>query len=226
MQLIKKNGITLFLLVLAFHCVCIYLGYEVLRIAAKLFLIPLLAAWFWANTTKGLSAFNLLVFAGLSFSFLGDLLLTRAGETYFLLGMLAFIVTHICNSTYFLKLRGIQLNRIKEAVVAAIILLIITIVVFLSLKPYLGNFLIPILIYMAIISIMAILATNTLSEPSLKKTALRFFIPGAALFVLSDGILAMNKFLFHQPLLDIVVMLTYGGAQCLLVLGFSKTGKN
>ena len=224
MQLIKKYGITMFLLVLAFHCACIYLGYEVLRTASKLFLMPLLATWFWANTTNRSSPYHLLIFAGLLFSFLGDLILTRSGETFFLLGMLAFVGTHICNSIYFYKLRSIHVNRMQEAGLAAIILFIITIVVFTLLKPYLSNFTIPILIYMAIISMMAILATNTLSNPSLKKMALAFFIPGAALFVLSDGMLAMNKFLLHQPLLDIVVMLTYGGAQCLLILGFSETG--
>jgi len=213
----------MFLLVLGFHCVCIYLGCEAWRTASKLLLIPLLAAWLWSNTKKNSRPSNPPVYAGLLFSFLGDLILARPGETFFLLGMLAFVGTHLCNSIYFFKLRNIHVNRMKEAILAAIVLLIITIIVFTTLDPFLGNFKIPILVYMAIISIMAILATNTMGDPFLKKIAVQFFIPGAALFIFSDGTLAMNKFYYHKPMLDILVMLSYGSAQWLLVLGFSKT---
>ena len=70
---------------------------------------------------------------------------------------------------------------------------------------------------------MAVLASNTFTSTNFKKEAITCFIPGAAFFVLSDGLLALNKFLYHQPILDILVMLTYGLAQYFLVRGFVKT---
>ena len=165
---------------------------------------------------------NRLVYFGLLFSFLGDLLLIQYGDFFFLSGMLAFTGTHICNSIYFFKLNPVSISGGRAALLAAAILMIITIVVLGMLNPYLGIFQLPVIIYMLIISSMAILAANTASAPLLKHIALQCFIPGAALFVLSDGMLAMNKFLYHQPLLDIAVMLTYGGAQYFLVNGFMQ----
>ena len=73
---------------------------------------------------------------------------------------------------------------------------------------------------MFIISLMAFLATGTIQNESIKRTAFKFFIPGAVLFVVSDATLAINKFLVHQTYLDIVVLLTYGLAQYFLVKGF------
>ena len=226
MRFIKKQGILFFLIVLFAHCVFIYLGMDIARIVSKLLLLPILALYLLASATKSGNPVSRLVYFGLLFSFLGDLLLTQSGETFFLLGMLAFIGTHVCNGIYFLKLQSISIRNGKASSLAAIILFLITLVVFSVLNPYLENFQLPILVYMVIISCMAILAANTESAPSLKKIALQCFIPGAALFVLSDAILAMNKFLFHQPMLDIAVMLSYGGAQYFLVSGFVQRPSN
>ncbi len=219
MYLFKKYGITLFLLLLVTHCVCIYFEADTARLITKVLLIPVLMTWLRSQTGNHVP---LVVYIGLFFSFMGDILLTGSGELFFLLGMLCFIITHICNSIYFVQLRDPRNGRLREAFAAAIVLILLSAVVFAVLNPYLGSFRLPILVYMTIISIMAILAANTAANTGLREVALRFFIPGAALFVASDAILAMNKFLVHQPLLDIVVMATYGGAQYFLVKGFKN----
>jgi uncharacterized membrane protein YhhN len=222
MSLIKKYGALLFLAILIAHCVCIYFEWGTLRTITKLLLLPVLIAYLWVHTGNRLHSLQFQVYAGLIFSFLGDLLLARPGEQFFLLGMLAFIGTHVCNSIYFYRLQPLRFSRAKEAWLALIVLLVVTVVVFGALNPYLGKFKLPILVYMLIISIMGILATNTVSNPTLKSLAVQYFIPGAALFVFSDGVLAMNKFYYHKPFVDIIVMLSYGYAQFLLVLGFRE----
>lgn len=226
MNLIKKNGILLFAVVLFAHLYFIYSGNSDLRMLSKLLLLPLLALYLYASAEKAGRTMNLPAFAGLFFSFLGDLLLTQTGELYFLLGMAAFIGTHICNSIYFLKLQRLSFVKNNAALIAGFVLVFVSGAVMGTLGNKLGNLREPIILYMAIICCMAVFAANTFNHPVLKQLAIRYFIPGAAFFVLSDALLALNKFYYHEAMLDLVVMLTYGVAQCLLVMGFSRRAAN
>jgi uncharacterized membrane protein YhhN len=218
--MIKRYGVLLFILLLIFHCVFIYWEMSGLRTLSKILLIPVLLLYLYANQPKEGGNSEPLVYAGLIFSFLGDLILTRSGALFFLLGMLAFIGTHVCNSIFFYRLQKNTMQRGKGRWLAILLLVIVSAIVFLVLQPYLGSFQWPILFYMSIISCMAVLATGTFDKPSIKKIAANWFIPGAFLFVLSDALLAMNKFLWHQTVADVFVMLTYGAAQYCLVKGF------
>jgi uncharacterized membrane protein YhhN len=226
MNLIKKYGIQLFGIVLLAHLFFIYTDNADLRIVSKLLLLPLLALYLYASAEKAGRNMNLPAFAGLFFSFLGDLLLTQTGELYFLLGMAAFIGTHISNSIYFLKLQPLSLKKGGAALIAALLLTFISGAVIGKIGLVLGSFKVPIIVYMLIISCMAIFAANTYNHTILKNLAIRYFIPGAVLFVMSDGILALNKFYYHEQMLDLAVMLTYGLSQCLLVTGFSRRAGN
>ncbi|MDP1764118.1 MAG: lysoplasmalogenase [Sediminibacterium sp.] len=222
MELIKKHGIVLFALLLVMHGLFIYFGKEEPRTFSKLLLMPLLALYLYASAKKLNRQKNLPAFAGLFFAFLGDLLLTQKGESFFLLGMLAFIGTHICYSLYFLTLQKLDFSRGKPMLLAALALLILSSEVMHLTGDSLGSFKVPILLYMVIIGAMTVFATNTIHHTATKQLTIQYFIPGAGLFVLSDSILALNLFVYHEVWLDIAVMLTYGTAQCLLVLGFSK----
>ena len=226
MNLIKKQGILLFAVVLVAHLFFIYNGQGDLRTLTKLLLLPLLALYLYASAEKAGRNMNLPAFAGLFFSFIGDLLLTQNGELFFLLGMAAFIGTHICNSIYFLKLQPLHFVKNNIALIAGFVLVIVSGAVMAKLGSSLGSFREPIILYMVIISCMAVFAANTFNHTVLKHLAIRYFIPGAGLFVLSDALLALNKFYYHETYLDIFVMLTYGAAQCLLVMGFSRRAAN
>lgn len=226
MSLIKKYGVIIFAILLLLHCAFIYIGETELRTISKFLLIPFLVLYLLAATSKTQAGYNLPAYAGLFFAFLGDVLLSRSGEQFFLFGMLAFIGTHISNSIYFLKIQKLDFSKGRPMLFAAIILLIISSEVMSKTASLLEDFKVPIMLYMAIISVMAILAANTINHTQTKQLAVRFFIPGAGFFVLSDALLALNKFLYHEPSLDILVMLTYGAAQCLLVMGFSRRGAN
>jgi uncharacterized membrane protein YhhN len=222
MAMIKKYGVWLFAIILLLHCVLIYLEMSGLRTLSKILLIPVLLLYLFSNKPKEGENREPLVYAGLIFSFLGDLILTRSGELFFLFGMLAFIGTHICNSIFFYRLQKNTVQRGKGRWLAVLLLAIVSAIVFFVLQPHLGSFQWPILLYMCIISCMAVLATGTLDISSVKKTAANCFVPGAFLFVLSDALLAMNKFLWHQSFADVFVMLTYGAAQYCLVKGFAQ----
>ncbi len=219
MLVIKRYGTWFFALILVMHCLFIYFGMNDARTLTKLLLIPFLMLYLFASSGGKMSP---LIFCGLLFSFVGDMILTRSGELFFLFGMLAFMGTHICNSIFFLQLqKGYRANK-NETLMAVIIFVAVSGILFWKLQPYLGSFQWPILFYMFIIGAMAVLAIRTMNNPMIKNIAVTCFIPGATLFVLSDATLAMNKFLLHETVVDMVVMLTYGGAQYYLVKGFSK----
>ena len=228
MSTFKKNGILIFVLALITHCAFIYSGWEMGRIVSKLLLVPILIIYLYASLPKGkLSPSPVVVFIALFFSFLGDLFLTQEGTMFFLLGMVGFIVTHVCNSIYFLKLQRFSFSKPLPASLALVIIVMAIFFVFRLMQENLGDFKVPILAYMAIIAGMGILATNVILSPVYRKAAATLLIPGAGLFIVSDAILAVDKFYFHQPeIWSIPVMATYGLAQLLLVKGVEKTISN
>ncbi len=224
MEFFRKNGIRLFFFVLILHCVFIYLEMSGLRMITKLLLLPILIIYLTSNQQKDSPRISLLAHFGLLFSFFGDYLLGLSGELFFLTGMIAFMCTHICNSIYFIKLQRKPDNRIGLNImgITAIILAILIIVVYGQIADNLGEFKMPIQVYMLVIAVMAFLSAGISRKKIYAKLALRTFIPGALLFVSSDAILALNKFLLHSSLWDIPVMVTYALAQYYLVAGFKE----
>jgi uncharacterized membrane protein YhhN len=89
-----------------------------------------------------------------------------------------------------------------------------------TLKPMVGELLPAIVVYATVISLMLLTAINRFSVA--QKQSAQFVFWGALLFVLSDTLLAINK--FHTPFngAGVAVMATYGAAQYLLVRGFNK----
>jgi uncharacterized membrane protein YhhN len=224
MELFKKRGVILYLLILIAHCTFIYLEWNSWRFYSKLLLVPFLLILLYTQYTgnkKG-KTFLLPVIA-LVGSFLGDLLLGFEGSNFFLLGMLGFMITHICNSIYFYTLFKIHIKEAKNAKLALLIVTITCSLLIFLIKDNTGPFFMPIIIYMVLISVMTILSANLADSKSYNNTAIYYFIPGAGLFVLSDGLLAINKFNLQDPSMDIFVMLTYGLAQLYLVMGYYKT---
>lgn len=220
MNLPKKIGIWIFLLILFAHCCFIFLELDRFRFYSKLLVIPFLLCLFLVNFKGTKGKFYILPIVALFGSFAGDLLLAFDGAQYFLWGMLGFMVTHICNSIYFYSMHSLQVTKSKIALLALLFLSIICSIVIFIIKDNAGSFFIPIIIYMILIAVMAILASNLADSPIYKQTSIQYFIPGAILFIMSDGLLAINKFNLQDPSLDIFVMLTYGLAQLFLVMGY------
>lgn len=223
MKLIKVYGIIFFWIVLFAHCALIYLEKTDYQHITKLMLLPILITYLVLNVKKdAYQTSKGIIYLGLFASFLGDLFLIYPGNSFFLAGMLAFLITHICYTIFFLKANNVKFYKATEFVVTAIIITIIAIKLLDFLKPYLGEMALPVKIYMATICVMTATAANLLGDKKLKNLGLYYFLPGALLFVLSDSVLAINLFLYKDTFLNIVVMLSYGYAQCLIVQGFAK----
>jgi uncharacterized membrane protein YhhN len=121
------------------------------------------------------------------------------------------------------------LGKSQEAFVAAIVMFFLCFFLFryLNKSPEFAWLKITVIIYMITISLMSVMAANMLGTVSRKYNAINFFLPGAVLFIISDGTLSVQKFVFpDEPFLSVIVMISYGYAQSLIADGFSKILKS
>ncbi len=152
---------------------------------------------------------------GLIFCLLGDILLMLPYDL-FKFGLLSFLVGHIFYILAFLE------GRLKQQGWTTILpWLVYGVLVFLFLQPYLGNLLIPVLIYIIIILVMGWQARERWIQINDRLALLAFF--GASLFIVSDTIHALHRFREPFALGRLVTLATYFSAQFLLALSTRKT---
>ena len=226
MQLIKKNGIVLFWAVLFIDCFFVFSQQYQFHAITKVLLIPILLFYIIFNSRKKhYNRSKTLIYTALICSWIGDILLLQNGDVFFIAGTTAFLTTHIFYSIFFFRVHPINNARSYEVTIIAT--LVVGALIF-AVANFLHNdlpkfFRIPFYVYAIAIGIMAILAANIYTNRGKQKLALQFFIPGAALFILSDVALATFKFKYtDENFLEVVVMITYGYAQCFMAQGFAK----
>jgi uncharacterized membrane protein YhhN len=186
------------------------------RVFTKPLLMILLGLYCFTAAAKGRE--RTLILLALLFSWLGDVLLLRDSQPlFFMLGLGAFLTAHIFYILYFLRVRG-QLSPTPAWKPFWILLILLYAVALVYLLyPRLGDLKIPVLVYATVISTMLIAALHAFD---LKKQPWGIYcMYGAAYFVLSDSILAINKFHTHCNCASLLTMLTYGIAQGLIVWG-------
>lgn len=151
------------------------------------------------------------VFA-LVFSFFGDILLLFSGELFFMGGLVSFLMAHFL----FIK---IVISRIKEvnflkALFSAIPFLAVFGFLIFTLKDSLHEMLAPVIIYGLTISTFGAVSFLDFLNSKSKKSFLMLF--GAVIFMISDSLLAINKFYNPAHILEAFVMITYVLAQYLI----------
>ncbi|MBS7232657.1 lysoplasmalogenase [Flavobacterium psychroterrae] len=205
------------------YLIVLFRGNENLDLFLKPALIPLLG--FGVYFHRKFPSRKILL-AGLLFSWIGDVILLFAdiAEIYFILGLVCFLIAHLSYCVLFNKqISGeIHFNKVLFALGSLLIAgYLIGMVSFLM--PKLGDLKIPVIVYAAVISTMVLFAFN--GYLIWKKPGALYVFLGASIFVLSDSILAINK--FHAPIEKSVffIMLTYLVAQYLIVMGIIKLNK-
>jgi len=213
----KTIWIALFLLVLVVNLIAIYSNSESLQFLTKPLLMPLLAIYLLLRTNTINSNLKGWIFLALFFSWAGDifLLFEERGPNFFLLGLSAFLVAQVFYIVFFHNI------RMREYIRGNALLLLLVIVYYSVLinvlAPYLGNMKLPVRIYGVVLSFMVMLAMHTMLGKN-KKAAL-WMTMGAILFVVSDSLLAVNKFFSGFNNAGVVIMLTYGLAQLFITEG-------
>lgn len=211
---IIKNSFIAFIAVAAAYLIFSLLFLEQATVYLKpLLLIPLMIATFRSTVF-----FNkTLLFTALTFSWMGDILLLFVfkGNIFFIFGLISFLVAHIFYVVLFSK----ELRRtsgkiaIKQPGLTLIILFLIGFYALLS--PHLGDLKIPVIIYALVICVMLYVAY--LLYPHWSHPSSLFLLAGAISFVLSDFLLAINKFYAPYPNAGFFIMVTYLYAQGALV---------
>jgi uncharacterized membrane protein YhhN len=157
-----------------------------------------------------------LIAAGLLCSLVGDFLLVLPGDL-FLAGLLAFLAAHVCYLTAF---------RAESSGPAPTGLLLLLLLVggglLLLIWPALGNMRVPVTGYVAVILAMwwaALGRWRMTGAPGSARAA-----AGATLFVLSDSLLAIDRFRWALPLAPLLILGAYYAAQLLIAssIGWSK----
>ena len=148
----------------------------------------------------------------LELSFFGDVFLLFTGKLFFIAGLVSFLIAHLL----FIK---IVVNRIKEVhfskiIVSAIPFLAVFSLLIFTLKDSLHEMLWPVVIYGLTISTFGIVSLIDFLNTKSKMSMLMLF--GAIIFMISDSLLAINKFYNPAHLHEVIIMATYIFAQYLI----------
>lgn len=127
-----------------------------------------------------------LIIAGLIACAIGDYWLSLEGEKNFLLGLGAFLIGHLLYTGFFTSQFSTNQFYQPQAIQLALILLALGFLVIFRLWAFLQEMKLPVIIYTAAISIMALSAK--IAEPGF------IALSGICLFIFSDIILANDHF--------------------------------
>jgi uncharacterized membrane protein YhhN len=200
------------------------LDISMLHYIAKPFLLPALFVLVVVNTPAGTEKKILL--AALFFSWLGDmfLLFENKNSLFFIFGLASFLITHILYIIYFLRQRSNKISLLKKQPFFFAAVLVYGISLVWLLFPHLKSLKFPVVVYAAVICAMMLCSLHIFYK--VKKAASALFVTGALLFVISDSLLAVNKFYAPFTLAGVYIMLTYCAAQYFIVKGFIKQQTN
>ncbi len=174
------------------------------------FLMPLLAAVVWLAAGPGRATRLVrLTVVGLGLSWLGDTAPDLVPDDLSFVTMLGFfLLAHVAYLVAFWPLRRDGLLGRGPVLVAPYVVVLVVLVALCA--PGADELLVPVVVYGATLSAMAVLATFD------QRAAV-----GGVAFVVSDSLIALNAFVdgFDLPGYGFWVMFTYVGAQVLLALG-------
>lgn len=186
---------------------------------AKALIIPMLMILLIINSDSLSGRLHRLMFAGLFFSWAGDVILefSENNGNMFVIGLVCFLLAHVMYFTAFVSTPG------KNSILGTRIYLLLPVIIYgAALVSYLysdlGQMRVPVIIYSAVILTMLAGAINR--KEKVEKTSFYLTLAGAVLFVVSDSAIAINKFSFQFASSGIIIMSTYIVAQFLIITGY------
>ena len=193
-------------------------GFPPLHFIAKPLLIPvlMLLLFFTESTVPG----KKLLLTALFFSWMGDvfLLFEDRNKLFFIFGLACFLTTHISYIIFFLRISSTEKSLLLKQPVLLLIVPAYGLALVWLLFPHLGDLKLPVIVYATVICTMLLCSLHVFKK--INSPANRSYVLGASAFVLSDSLLAINK--FYQPFAfaGICIMITYCAAQYFIVRGF------
>ncbi len=209
----------IYILVLVGDVTGIAAGIDYLHVFCKPLLMPVLLWGLLSNRINIATTPWPLIAAGLFFSWAGDLFLLYEARNpnFFIGGLASFLLAHICYIIYYFKCGASITAAFKKHPLWLTIAIAYSVALVVLLFPKLGSLLIPVIAYAAVLTTMLIASIAAIPAVSKKSSVL--LVAGAVAFVVSDSLLAINK--FYQPfaMAGVLIMITYGVAQLLITKG-------
>jgi uncharacterized membrane protein YhhN len=165
------------------------------------------------TTPAAKPAFTFWVTIGLVLSLGGDVALMFKTNRDFLIGLVLFLLAHVVYAATFTVPNGFH----AEDLITGVALLVFGVAVYLYLWPGLGRMKVPVLIYLLVILFMVNRALSTFFGDAFTGAQAWLLSVGAILFMLSDLILAINRFRHPFEANRLGLFLYYGG-QLLIAL--------
>ncbi|PKN60102.1 MAG: lysoplasmalogenase [Deltaproteobacteria bacterium HGW-Deltaproteobacteria-11] len=159
------------------------------------------------------------ILAGLLFCMAGDVfLIFFLSRKLFMVGLVSFLAGHIMYSIAFFSMGSPG----KLIVIITALCLAISVTVFIWIRPYLGAMIIPVIAYIAIITMMVIGAASLVGNEHLNFTGRALVFCGAILFYLSDIFVARHRFVKKEYINRLAGLPMYYAAQFMIAcsIGF------
>jgi alkenylglycerophosphocholine/alkenylglycerophosphoethanolamine hydrolase len=178
------------LIAAAIYIVAMWINLPVVELITKGIPLLCLIIWLYKLPRDG---FANLIMAGLIVALIADLVL-QWSSSLFVPGLLIFLVAQIIYIVAFVSMskRGSWVRLIPFAVWGVI--------AFLILNPYLGDLLLPVVVYLVAIEVMMWRAAALPGAHGRLETFELAALVGALAFGLSDTLLALNRFIWHDTL--------------------------
>ena len=155
------------------------------------------------------------VLFGLLFSLAGDLFLIFP-KRHFLKGLIGFLAAHLCYIAAFSSGKPLTIT-----LWIPLLLFVYGSVIFLILRPNLNKMALPVGFYIVVILIMAWQAGERWMW--FQNRAALFAAIGSVLFLISDSLLAFNRFKQSFKIAEVLILSTYFTAQWLIALSVQST---
>ncbi len=150
-----------------------------------------------------------LLFAGMLLSGAGDVILDIDRVGLFIPGLVAFLLAHVCYIAAFCT----ELRFTPKRAIPLVLLTIYALVIGWYLKDIPADKLPPVMAYLGIITLMAM-------GSFLLKRPFPLIAIGAVAFMISDTVIAVDKFLVEIPQSRLINIGIYYAAQGMIVAGF------
>lgn len=211
----SRNLFLLFAVIALSEILLLLTGAEQFRYLTKPLIIPALGLIYVSSLNNKSTIWKDSIVMALVFSWIGDVLLHLDG--YFVPGLVSFLIAHIFYIIFLSTTRSQTASFFKLRPVMLIAVMAYLIELMHLLWPFLGGMKIPVLFYGITISTM--LSAALWQYQKLDNRTATYLILGATFFVISDSLLAFNKFRQPFELSGVYIMTTYILAQLLIVVG-------
>lgn len=221
----KKIFFYLFVIVSAGEILSTLIDIPTVHLICKPAIMITLGLYYWASQKSMQQPIALSLMVAISFSCAGDVLLMmqESNPNYFMFGLGSFLVAHIFYIFTYKQhqyedsadeLKGLQKIRFALPIILSGTGLVTI------LYSRLGDLKIPVLVYAGVLTYMVMVALFRFGKTTAGSFAMVF--GGAILFMISDSLIAINKFLEPLPQSGFWIMTTYIAAQFLIVKGILK----